>query len=44
MWTSVEDQADLFDKVSVTGLFGQAVIFCQYSTMQLVGHGNEKSL
>jgi hypothetical protein len=33
MLTSVDDQADFFDKVSVTGLFGKAVILCHCSTM-----------
>jgi hypothetical protein len=29
----MDEQADLFDSVSVTGLFGKAVIYCQYRTM-----------
>lgn len=29
----LDNQADLFDKVSVTGLFGKAIILCHPSTM-----------
>ena len=29
----MDDQADSFDRVSLTGLFGKAIIFSQYSTM-----------
>jgi hypothetical protein len=26
----MDDQADLFDSVLVTGLFGKAIVYCQY--------------
>jgi len=33
MRTSMGNQADSFDRVSVTGSFAKVITFCQYSTM-----------
>jgi len=37
MWTTIDDHAELFDKVSVTGPFGKAIILCHYTGV-LISH------